>query len=49
MKKALFIIAFVGIALIVAQSLFAQDIFDAVRSGDLAKVKELVEKDPKSK
>jgi len=46
MKKSLFIITVFGIALIAAQSLLAQEIFDVVRSGDLAKVKELVEKDP---
>jgi len=46
MKKSLFIITVVGIALLLAQSMFAQEIFDAVRNGDLAKVKELIEKDP---
>jgi len=41
----LIIIVYVIVPLL-AQSVYAQEIFDAVRSGDMAKVKELVEKDP---
>jgi len=46
MKKSLFIIIVYGIFLLSAQSIYAQEIFDAIRSGDLAKVKGLVEKNP---
>ena len=34
------------VLLVVAININAQEIFDAVRDGDLAKVKELVDKDP---
>jgi len=47
MKKTISFIILFAMPMLLAQSAFAQDIFDAVRSGDLAKVKELVEKDPK--
>jgi ankyrin repeat protein len=46
MKKSISILIAFVIALILSQSINAQEIFDAIRKGDLAKVKELVEKDP---
>lgn len=46
MKKVLSIIIVFTTVILSVQSIFAQEIFDAIRSGDLAKVKELVEKDP---
>lgn len=45
MKKSLLIIIAYLIVLVLAHSLYAQEIFDAIHSGDLAKVKTLVEKD----
>jgi len=46
MKKSISIVVIFAVALIFSQSIFAQEIFDAIRSSNLAKVKELVEKDP---
>jgi ankyrin repeat protein len=46
MKKAISKLVVFIITFIFAQGLYAQEIFDAIRSGDLAKVKELVERDP---
>lgn len=46
MKRIPNVILLLGILFIVTISSQAQEIFDAIRTGDLAKVKELIEKDP---
>lgn len=43
--KSIIIIAFLSV-LLLSHNINAQEIFDAIRNGDIAKVKELVEKDP---
>jgi len=45
LKKSLFVITVLGITLLLSTRIYAQEIFNAIRSGDLSKVKELVEKD----
>jgi len=47
MKKPISKLVLLIITFFFARNVYAQEIFDAIRSGDLAKVKELVEKDPK--
>ncbi len=46
MKKLMSILTAFVIALILSQNTNAQEIFDAIRTGDLTKVKELIDKDP---
>ena len=46
MNKSTSILKVLVITFLFSQSIYAQDIFEAIRNGDIAKVKELVEKDP---
>ncbi len=46
MKKIISIIIASVLFLLLSRNISAQEIFDAIRNGDFAKVKELVEKDP---
>ena len=47
MKKLIWLSTFFAVFLLVSQAALTAEIHDAVRAGDLAKVKELIAKDPK--